>query len=60
MRLLMGGCPEQHARGHSEVLLHDDAQPAQQVFQTQVSDHQDTIAVPSMGKAPVPTVRSRD
>jgi hypothetical protein len=31
-----------------------------QVLQTQVSDHQDTIAVPSMGKAPAPTVRSRD
>jgi hypothetical protein len=60
MLTMMGGCPEQHARDHSEVLLHDDARPAQQVLQTQVSDHQDTIAVPSMGKAPAPTVRSRD
>ena len=60
MLTMMGGCPEEHARDHSEVLLHDDAQPAQQVLQTQVSDHQDTIAVPSMGKAPAPTVRSRD
>jgi hypothetical protein len=61
MLTMMGGCSEEHARDHSEVLLHDDdAQPAQQVLQTQVSDHQDTIAVPSMGKAPAPTVRSRD
>jgi hypothetical protein len=60
MLTMMGGCPEQHAPDHSEVLLHDDAQPARQVRQTQASDHRDTIAVPSMGKAPGPTVRSRD
>ena len=60
MLTMMGGCPEQHARDHSEVLLRDDAQPTQQVLQTRVSDHQDTIAVPSIGKAPAPTVRSRD
>ena len=60
MLKMMGGCPEQHARDHSEALLHDDTQPAQQGLQTQVSDRQDTIAVPSMGEAPAPTVRSRD
>jgi uncharacterized protein len=60
MLTMMGGCPEQHARDRSEVLLHDDAQPAQQSLQAQISDHQNGIAVPSMGKAPAPTVRSRD
>ena len=62
MLKMMGGSPaqQQHTRDHSEVLLHRDVQPAQQVLQTQASDHQDTIAVPSTGKAPAPMARSRD
>ena len=63
MLKMMGGSPtkhEHHARGHSEVLPHRDAQPAQQNLQTQISDHQNRIAVPSTGMAPAPTVRSRD
>jgi len=62
MLKMMGGSPaqQQHTRDHSEVLLHRDVQPAQQVLQTQESDHQDTIAVPSTGKAPASMARSRD
>ena len=63
MLKMMGGGPtkhEHHARGHSEVLPHRDAQPAQQSLQTQISDHQHRIAVPSTGMAPAPTVCSRD
>jgi hypothetical protein len=59
MLTMMGGSTaQQHARDHAEVLPHDDAQPARQVLQTRVSDHQDTIAVPSTGMALAPTVRS--
>jgi hypothetical protein len=62
MLTMMGGSPaqQQHTGDHSEVLPHRGARPARQSLQTQVSDHQDTIAVPSMGEAPAPTVRSRD
>ena len=61
MLTMMDGSPgQQHAPDRSEVLPHYDTQPAQQSLQTQVSDRQDTIAGPSTGVAPAPTVRSRD
>jgi uncharacterized protein len=57
MLKMMGGSPTQqrHACDDSEVLPHRGAQPAQQGFQTQMSDQQNKIAVPSIGKAPAPT-----
>ena len=62
MLKMMGGSPDgqQHTRDHSEVPSHCDARPAQQSLQAQMSDHQNKIAVPSMGMAPAPTVRSTD
>ena len=39
---------------------HSDTQPAQQSLQAQISDHQNRIAMPAMGVAPAPTLRSRD
>jgi hypothetical protein len=48
---MMGGSPtqQQHRRDRSEVLAHLDAQLAQsqQTLQTQISDCQDKIALPS-------------
>jgi hypothetical protein len=36
------------------------AKPARQSVQTQLNDHHSKIAMPSVGMAPAPTVRSRD
>jgi uncharacterized membrane protein YraQ (UPF0718 family) len=49
----MGGSPDgqQHTRDHSEV-PHRGARSAPQSLQAQVSDHQDTIVMSSMGMAP--------
>jgi uncharacterized membrane protein YraQ (UPF0718 family) len=62
MLKMMGGSPtqQQHTRDHSEVLPHRDAQPTQQTLQTQISDHQNKIAMPSTCVAPAPTVRPRE
>jgi hypothetical protein len=60
MLKMMGGSPDgqQHTRDHFEVPPHRGARPAQQSLQAQITDHQNKIAVPSVGVAPAPTVRS--
>ena len=62
MLKMMGGSPpqQQYTRDHSDVLPHPGAQPARQSLRAQISDHQDKIAVPSMGMAHAPTVPSSD
>jgi uncharacterized membrane protein YraQ (UPF0718 family) len=60
LKMMGGSAAQQHARGRSEVLPHSDPQPAQQSLQAQISDHQNRIAMPAMGVAPAPTLRSRD